>query len=66
MPERNNHDQKNLIFNGVENAIVTYSESIAIATSKWPRGRRAMILGDEGNCPLNPWLRRTIDPSKFS
>jgi hypothetical protein len=66
MPERDNHDQENSIVNGVKNPIVPNSETIAIASSKWPRGRRSRIFGKEGDRPLNPWLRRTIDFSKFS
>jgi hypothetical protein len=66
MAECDNHDQENSIINGVQNPIVPYSEPISIATSKWPRGRRSRIFGKEGNCPLNPWLRRTVNLSKFS
>jgi hypothetical protein len=66
MPECDNHDQENSIVNGVQNPIVPYSESIAIATTKWPRGRRSRVLGKEGDGPSNPWLRRTINLSKFS
>lgn len=59
-------NQKNSVIDGVDDAIVADSKSIAVTTSKRPRSRRAWIFGKKRNCPLNSRLRRTIDPAKFS
>lgn len=44
MPDGDDHDQKDSVVNRVDNAVVTNSESIAVASSQRPRGRRAGIL----------------------
>jgi len=66
MPECDHHNQENAIVNGVQDAIVPYSQSIAITTSKGPRSRRTGVFGQQRNRALNPRLRRTINLSKFS
>jgi hypothetical protein len=66
MTECDDDNQENSVVNGVKNAIVPYSESITVATSKRARGRRSRIFGEEQNSPLDPRLRRTINLAKFS
>jgi len=31
-----NHNQKNSIVNGVQNSIMSYSESLTVTSSEWP------------------------------
>ncbi len=66
MADGNNHDQQHSIIDGVDDSVVPNPQPVTLSTSQRPRRRRARILGEQRNCPLNPGLRRSINLAKFA
>lgn len=60
------YNQQHSAIDGVDDSVIANSQAISLSSSKGPGGRRARILSEECDRPLNPRLCRTINLAKFS
>ena len=66
MPERDDHDEKHIVLNGVDDAIVTRPNAESWSTLQGAGGRGTRVLRKQGDRALDPATNRRIELAQRS